>query len=281
MLASQVAEKAREISIESALGVTDIAEEEDAEIRQLNREIALLEQQVQIREHQESLLEQECQEVDQRIEKLEYAAIGEVSAVEDKVNSDLVRTNREVQQSLEAVTYAVDNTLMQLSRLAQEGTRPEEQITKQLLGEFSDKVLAVRTNQLKQIVNDVVTQVSKNVDLTMEQLRELLSRQMLLQGGGNALQPSVNIEDPALSSEMTRLKEQLFLARKDLIYAQVMHQRWKDTLTQMKQVNANPERAMEAVNSGELERISEDNEQKLGNILDMTLQQVEMSYELD
>ena len=77
----------------------------------------------------------------------------------------------------------------------------------------------MRTNQLKQIVNDVVTQISKNVDLTMEQLRELLSRQMLLQGGGNALQPSVNIEDPALSSEMTRLKEQLFLARKDLIYA--------------------------------------------------------------
>ena len=96
----------------------DIAEEEDAEIRQLNREIALLEQQVKIREQQESLLERECQDVDQRIEKLEYTAIAEVSAVEDKVNSDLIRTNREVQQSLEAVTYALENTLMQLGRLA-------------------------------------------------------------------------------------------------------------------------------------------------------------------
>ena len=38
---------------------------------------------------------------------------------------------------------------------------------------------------------------------------------------------------------------------------------------------------MEAVNTGEFERTSEDNEQKLGNILDMTLQQVEMSYDLD
>ena len=71
----------------------------------------------------------------------------------------------------------------------------------------------------------------------MGQLRELLNKQMLLQGGGvgaSTLQPSVQIEDPELCSEMTRLKEQLFLARKDLIYAQVMHQRWKDTLTQMK-----------------------------------------------
>ena len=38
---------------------------------------------------------------------------------------------------------------------------------------------------------------------------------------------------------------------------------------------------MEAVSTGEYERISEDNEQNLGSILDMTLQQVEMSYDLD
>ena len=50
------------------------------------------------------------------------------------------------------MTYALENTLMQLIKLAQEGTRPEEQITKQLLGEFTDKVLGLRTSQLKQIV---------------------------------------------------------------------------------------------------------------------------------
>ena len=32
------------------------------------------------------------------------------------------------------------------------------------------------------------------------------------------------------SSEMARLKEQLFLARKDLVCAQILHERWKDTL---------------------------------------------------
>ena len=80
---------------------------------------------------------------------------------------------------------------------------------------------------------------------------------------------------------MTRLKEQLFLARKDLICAQVMQQRWKDTLVQLNQVNANPERAMEPVDMADLQKVQEENEEAMGNILDMTLEQVEMSHELD
>ena len=44
MLASQVVEKAREISIESALGISNVSEVEEAEIRQLTQEVALLEQ---------------------------------------------------------------------------------------------------------------------------------------------------------------------------------------------------------------------------------------------
>lgn len=102
----------------------------------------------------------------------------------------------------------------------------------------------------------------------MEQLKELLNEQTLQ--GGN--QSRVEIEDHALNSEMIRLKEQLFLARKDLICAQVMQQRWKDTLLQLKQVNANPERAMESMNMGEFQRVQEANEEAMGCILDMTLE---------
>ena len=71
------------------------------------------------------------------------------------------------------------------------------------------------------------------------------------------------------------------MARKDLICAQVMQQRWKDTLLQLKQVNANPERAMEPVDMADLQKVQEENEEAMGNILDMTLEQVEMSHELD
>ena len=42
-MASQVVEKVREISIENALGLTDLAEEEEREIATLGREIELLE----------------------------------------------------------------------------------------------------------------------------------------------------------------------------------------------------------------------------------------------
>ena len=60
-----------------------------------------------------------------------------------------------------------------------------------------------------------------------------------------------------------------------------MQQRWKDTLLQLKQVNANPERAMEPVDMADLQKVQEENEEAMGNILDMTLEQVEMSHELD
>ena len=102
-----------------------------------------------------------------------------------------------------------------------------------------------------------------------------------LQGGGAGGRSGVEIEDPAVNAEMTRLKEQLFLARKDLICAQVMQQRWKDTLLQLKQVNANPERAVEPIDMAELRKVQEENEEAMGIILDMTLEQVEMSHELD
>ena len=46
-------------------------------------------------------------------------------------------------------------------------------------------------------------------------------------------------------------------------------------------MNANPERAMEPIKMVEFERMQSENEQALGSILDMTLEQVEMSHELD
>ena len=73
-----------------------------------------------------------------------------------------------MQQSLEAVTFALETTLKQLCKLAQEQTRPEEQIAKQLLGEFTEKVLQVRTTQLKQVVTEIGAQIGTNVDVTME-----------------------------------------------------------------------------------------------------------------
>ena len=59
-MASQVVEKVREISIENALGLTDLAEEEEREIATLSKEIDLLEKQIGIRERQENLLRFEC-----------------------------------------------------------------------------------------------------------------------------------------------------------------------------------------------------------------------------
>lgn len=118
------------------------------------------------------------------------------------------------------MTFALETTLKQLFKLASEQTRPEEQLTKQLLDEFSDKVLQVRANQLKQVVAEVSAQIGKNADVTMDQLRELLNEQTLSGGvNGGSGGSGVEIEDHAANAEMARLKEQLFLARKDLICA--------------------------------------------------------------
>ena len=66
------------------------------------------------------MLRQECRDVDSKIEALERQAIKDVVNIEEKVNSDSVRTYREVQQSLEAVTFALETTLKQLCKLASE-----------------------------------------------------------------------------------------------------------------------------------------------------------------
>ena len=80
---------------------------------------------------------------------------------------------------------------------------------------------------------------------------------------------------------MARLKEQLFLARKDLVCAQVMNERWKDTLTQLKKINANPQRALDPVDMAAFANLQQQNAQTMGQILDLTLAQVETSYDLD
>ena len=196
----------------------------------LEQEIQILEKQVELRERQETLLELQSSEIDRQIESYDVRGVKEVYTVEDQVNAHSVKTYREMQQSLEAVTFAIETTLKQLFRLSHDDTKPEEQLTKQLLAEFTDKVLSVRPVQLKQIVNDVVTQINANADLTMQELRDLLSQQTLLAGGNASDGCKVEIQDPAFNSEMLRLKEQLFLARKDLICAQILQQRWKDTL---------------------------------------------------
>lgn len=58
---------------------------------------------------------------------------------------------------------------------------------------------------------------------------------------------------------MARLKEQLFLARKDLVCAQVMNERWKDTLTQLKKINANPQRALDPVDMAAFANLQQQN----------------------
>lgn len=60
-----------------------------------------------------------------------------------------------------------------------------------------------------------------------------------------------------------------------------MNERWKDTLTQLKKINANPERALESVDMEEFACTQEDNSQMMGEILDLTLSQVETSFDLD
>ena len=83
MLSNQVAEKAREIYIETILKIPDIARSEEAEVELLEYEIASLEMQLQLREKQESLLARQCREVDRKIEALEMKAVKEVSEIED------------------------------------------------------------------------------------------------------------------------------------------------------------------------------------------------------
>ena len=90
-----------------------------------------------------------------------------------------------------------------------------------------------------------------------------------------------DMQDQAQSSEMSRLKEQLFMARKDLVCAQIMNERWKDTLTQLKKINANPERALDKVDAQQIAQTQETNAQMMGQILDLTLEQVETSFDLD
>ena len=160
MLASQVAEKAREKTIESILRLPDQMKVDDAEIDTLAREIEMLEKQLMISERQENLLQFESKDLDHKIEALDTASVKEVSEIEDLVNSRAAKTYREVQQSLEAVTFALETSLQQLFKLSQQSTRPEEQATKQLLGEFLDKVLSVRVTSLKQVIGDIVNQVS-------------------------------------------------------------------------------------------------------------------------
>ena len=45
--------------------------------------------------------------MDRKIEALDVKAVKEMSDIEDQVNSHSVKTYREVQQSLEAVTFAI------------------------------------------------------------------------------------------------------------------------------------------------------------------------------
>ena len=73
MLASQVSDKAREISILNILGVKSEEDPEllDVEIEAAEREVELLEQQLQVREKQENMLRLECREVETKIEALE------------------------------------------------------------------------------------------------------------------------------------------------------------------------------------------------------------------
>jgi len=49
----------------------------------------------------------------------------------------------------------------------------------------------------------------------------------------------------------------------------------------LKQINANPERALENEDKDGLATLAKENEIILGDIFDLTLRQVEMSYELD
>ena len=80
-----------------------------------------------------------------------------MASIEDKVNEKAVRTYRQMQQSLEAVAFALQTTLQQLHKLSLDETRPEEQMAKQLLGEFPDKVLPLRAVQMRQTVSDIAT----------------------------------------------------------------------------------------------------------------------------
>ena len=59
MQANQVAEKAREVSIETVLGLPDVKGQMDTEIQVLEQECQLLERQLQVRERQENILLQE------------------------------------------------------------------------------------------------------------------------------------------------------------------------------------------------------------------------------
>ena len=106
--------------IENLLGIPDKAEQEEAEIAALEEELALMEQQLTIREKQENLLRKESRDLDKQIESYETSAIEEVAAIEDSVNSAVVKTYREMQQALEAVTFALESSLHQLNKLSQE-----------------------------------------------------------------------------------------------------------------------------------------------------------------
>ena len=57
-------------------------------------------------------------QLDRQIEQYETAAIKEVAEIEDSVNSSAVKTYREVQQALEAVTFALEASLQQLYKLS-------------------------------------------------------------------------------------------------------------------------------------------------------------------
>ena len=72
----------------------------------------------------------EVKEVDHQIEAYTLNSIKEVANVEDKVNEKAVRTYRQMQQSLEAVAFALSTTLQQLHKLSLDETRPEEQMAK-------------------------------------------------------------------------------------------------------------------------------------------------------
>ena len=71
-----------------------------------------------IRERQEALLRKESMQLDRQIEQYETTAIKEVAEIEDSVNSSAVKTYREVQQALEAVTFALEASLQQLYKLS-------------------------------------------------------------------------------------------------------------------------------------------------------------------
>lgn len=94
-------------------------------------------------------MRKESRLLDKKTEALNLSQVKEVAEIEDSVNVVAAKTYREVQQSLEAVTFALEKTLKQLYKLSLDTTRPEEQATKQLLAEFGEKVLVVRTASLK------------------------------------------------------------------------------------------------------------------------------------